>query len=139
MSFTNFPSTTDLTASFRCQLILLGMIEIYPIASFRCLLSLLGIIERYPIASFRCQLNLLLVIGRCPNASCRCRSSHLQTIEKMPIAPFIPIESFSNSSKFGHRVVYSIAPIIRQERVTPQKWNLLRAKAKPLQYMVGKS
>ena len=78
-----------------------------------CQLSLLRVIERDPITSFRCQLSLLWIIGSCPTASFRCRSSCLWIIRKMPIAPFIPIESFSNSSKSGHRVVYSSAPIIR--------------------------
>ena len=95
------------------KLSVLGIIEIHPMAFFRCQLSLLRTIERDPITSFRCQLSLLWIIGSCPTASFRCRSSCLWIIRKMPIAPFIPIESFSNSSKFGHRVVYSIAPIIR--------------------------
>ena len=95
------------------KLSVLGIIEIHPMAFFRCQLSLLRTIERDPITSFRCQLSLLWIIGSCPTASFRCRSSCLWIIRKMPITPFIPIESFSNSSKFGHRVVYSIAPIIR--------------------------
>ena len=101
-------------ASFICQTKCFRDIEIYPMAFFRCQLSLLRTIERDPITSFRCQLSLLWrIIGSCPTASFRCRSSCLWIIRKMPIAPFIPIESFSNSSKFEHRVVYSIAPIIR--------------------------
>ena len=92
---------------------LLWVNERYPITPFKCQLSLLRSIWRFPTAPFKSQSSHLWIIERSPIASFKCRSSRSGTIHKIPIAPFIPIESFSNSSKFGHWVVYSIAPIIR--------------------------
>ena len=67
-----------------------------------------------PVGVFNCKF---CVIDEISIASIRFASHLLEVIQENYIETFIRIESFSNSGKFLHRVVYLGAWIIRRFRV----------------------